>query len=146
MGDQVNDFLTEKEQAQIIDAIKTAEMQTSGEIRVHIEEHHKEEPLARAQQLFGELGMHATELKNGVLIYIATADHRFAIIGDEGIDAVTSNDFWDRTKEEMQSWFRKGKFAEGLVAGILRAGKELRTHFPYLDGDQNELSDEISIS
>ena len=146
MGDQVNDFLTEDEQAQVIDAIKTAEMQTSGEIRVHIEAHHDYEPLVRAQQLFGELGMHTTELKNGVLIYVATTDHQFAVIGDEGIDAVTPDDFWQSTKDEMQSCFRKGKFAEGLVAGILRAGKELRTHFPYQDGDRNELSDEISTS
>ncbi len=146
MGDRIDDFLTEVEQTQVVDAIKTAELNTSGEIRVHLEEHHEKEAFERALELFGELHMHETEQRNGVLIYVATADHQFAIIGDEGIDAVTPDDFWDSTKEEMQALFRQGKFALGLTAGILKAGKELQAHFPYQKGDQNELSDEISTS
>ena len=146
MEKPVDDFLTEAEQEQVIAAIKEAELKTSGEIRVHIERHHDDEPYVRATELFGKLGMHQTAQRNGVLIYVATEDHRFAIIGDEGIDAVTPDDFWESTKNAMQELFRVGRFADGLVAGIMSVGTELVHHFPYQDDDENELSDEISTS
>jgi uncharacterized membrane protein len=146
MAKHVDEFLSSEEQEQVVSAIKEAELKTSGEIRVHIEEHHDDKPLERATQLFGELAMHETAQRNGVLIYVATEDHQFAIVGDEGIDAVTPEDFWESTKNIMQELFRSGRFADGLVAGIMNVGTELHHHFPYEDGDENELSDEISTS
>ena len=122
-----------------------AELDTSGEIRVHIERRCKGEVLDRGAYLFEKLGMHKTVRRNGVLFYLAVDDHKFAILGDAGINAVTPEDFWDRIKENMQEEFRAGRFAEGLEAGIREAGKELKEHFPYLDDDVNELPDDISF-
>ena len=99
----------------------------------------------RAAWWFGKLNMHKTELRNGVLFYLAVKDHKFAILGDAGINAVTADDFWDHIKEKMQGSFSEGAFAAGLQEGILTAGQVLKEHFPYKDGDVNELSDEISF-
>lgn len=146
MENPVDAFLSPADQDRVIEAIKEAELKTSGEIRVHVEARVKGDTMERATQIFGELGMHETAQRNGVLIYLATEDHKFSIIGDEGIDAVTPDDFWESTKDTMQSLFREGRFADGLVAGILSVGTELLHHFPYQDDDKNELPDEISTS
>lgn len=139
-------FLTEQEEQEVVNAIRTAERATSGEIRVHLESSHPDEAFDRAREVFHELGMDATELKNGVLIYVAVDDHQFAICGDKGIDDAVPNDFWDCTRDVMQEHFRKGNFKQGLVDGILRAGEKLREFFPWQEGDQDELSNEISKS
>ena len=88
--------------------------------------------------------MNNTELKNGVLIYVAVKDKTFVICGDQGINEVVSNDFWDSTKEIMVSHFKKGDFKQGLIEGISKAGNKLKLYFPYQQGDTNELSNEIS--
>ncbi len=139
-------FLTKEDEKSVVVAIKEAEQNTSGEIRVHIEAHTDEEHFEHAQKVFAQLEMHQTELRNGVLIYIAVNDHKFVILGDEGINKVVADDFWDQTKDVMQAHFRKGDFKTGIVEGILQAGNELKTHFPYQDDDENELSNEISKS
>lgn len=141
---KVEDFLTSEEEAEIVKAISQAEKNTSGEIRVHIEKHTEKPPLERAQEVFHFLGMDQTSLRNGVLFYVGVADHTFAIIGDEGIDKVVENDFWDCTKDSVISNFKENKYKEGLVAGILKAGERLQQHFPFTDGDKDELSNEIS--
>jgi uncharacterized membrane protein len=138
---KVEDFLTKEEEQEIVQAITKAEKNTSGEIRVHIEDHTEKPPLERAQEVFHFLGMDETSLRNGVLFYIGVADHTFAIIGDEGIDKVVENDFWDCTKDIVISNFKEKKFKDGLVAGILRAGEQLEQYFPFTDGDKDELSD-----
>ena len=89
--------------------------------------------------------MHRTEKRNGVLFYLAVKDHKFAILGDAGINALTPDDFWDHIKEHMAGFFKEGDFSGGLKEGILMAGKALKDHFPYEEGDVNELSDEISF-
>ena len=89
--------------------------------------------------------MHKTEARNGVLIYMAVKDHRFAIIGDAGINQKVGDDFWDSTKEKMLEQFKKGNLTEGLVEGILSSGQVLKKHFPYQSNDKNELSDDISF-
>ena len=89
--------------------------------------------------------MQKTEQRNGVLIYLAVKDRKFAILGDAGINAVTPDDFWDSIKEKMVKHFSEGDFSSGLKEGILMAGVALKDHFPYEDGDVNELSDEISF-
>ena len=140
------EFLSKEEETAIVEAIQQAEKNTSGEIRVHIEAHTDEDHFEHALKVFQQLEMHQTELRNGVLIYIAVEDHKFVILGDEGINNVVANDFWDKTKDIMQGHFRKGDFKTGIVEGILQAGKELKAHVPYQDDDENELSNEISKS
>ncbi|HEY9116327.1 MAG TPA: TPM domain-containing protein [Roseivirga sp.] len=127
-------------------AIEEAELNTSGEIRVHLENHCKtENVLDRAAQMFAQLNMHKTEARNGVLIYMAVKDHKFAIIGDAGINAKVEEDFWDITKEKMLKHFKSGDLTQGLVEGVLCAGERLKEHFPYQKDDKNELSDDISF-
>jgi uncharacterized membrane protein len=138
-------FFSKEEKEQIKAAVQTAELKTSGEIRVHIDNHCKEEVMDRAAWWFGKLEMHKTEQRNGVLFYLAIKDHKYAILGDAGINAVTPDDFWDTIKEKMHGHFSEGAFATGLQEGILMAGEALKEHFPYQDGDVNELSDEISF-
>ncbi len=135
-----------KEQKKIIEtSIKEAELNTSGEIRVHIEEGVKGEVLDRASYIFKTLGMHKTNLRNGVLFYLALKSKKFAIIGDVGINAKVPEGFWDNIKNVMQGHFTKGEFSEGLSIGIILAGEALRKHFPYQQDDVNELSNEISF-
>ena len=141
---KVEDFLTTEEEQEIVEAIRMAEKETSGEIRVHIEKTTSKAPFDRALEVFHELGMDATDLKNGVLIYIAVEDHKFVICGDKGINEVVPKDFWDCTKEVMAAQFKNGNFKQGLIDGITRAGEKLQQYFPYEHGDTNELSNEIS--
>jgi len=140
------DFFTHEDKHLITEAIKGAEKDTSGEIRVHIELKCNEDVLDRAAYIFEKLQMHQTKLRNGVLFYLAIRDKKFAILGDAGINNVTPETFWDDIKETMLSFFRDQKFAEGLGQGIRMAGKELKSHFPYQRNDVNELPDEISFS
>lgn len=141
---KVEDFLSRDEESEIIEAIRLAEEQTSGEIRVHIEKTTDTDPLVRAQEVFHTLKMDETELKNGVLIYLAVDSHKFAICGDKGINDRVEADFWDCTKDIMMEHFRHGNFKQGLIDGITRAGERLRVHFPWIEGDSNELTNEIS--
>lgn len=142
----IRKFFTEAQEQQIIDAIKHAELNTSGEIRVHVEETCKGDAVERATHIFGELNMHQTELRNGILFYIATDSHKFAVVGDEGIHQKVAPNFWQTIKNEVIADFKSGDFAIGLSKGILHCGEALRKHFPYQDDDINELPDEISIS
>ncbi|MFE3870116.1 TPM domain-containing protein [Flavobacterium sp. ZS1P70] len=141
---KVEGFLTQEEEQAIIEAIRVAEKNTSGEIRVHIEKTTSEEPFDRALEVFHELKMDETQLQNGVLIYLAIADKRFVICGDKGINDLVADDFWETTKEIMKNHFKNGNFKQGLIDGILMAGEQLQKYFPWLEGDTNELSNEIS--
>ena len=135
-----------EEQKLIKEAIEAAERFTSGEIRICVEKSSKEPVLDRAANYFKKLGMHETALRNGVLIYVATNDHQFAILGDAGINKVVPSDFWNGTKEAMLAHFKQGQLAMGIITGIRLAGEQLQTYFPYVDGgDKNELSDDISF-
>ena len=139
------DFLGDKDKADILVAISDAESQTSGEIRLHVESRCKGEVLDRAASVFETLAMHKTELRNGVLFYLATEDRQFAILGDGGINAVVPEGFWDGVKNTVIAGFAEGKAGEGLAAGIRLAGEQLAAHFPVADDDVNELSDDISF-
>jgi uncharacterized membrane protein len=139
------DYFSEEQKQQIVNAIKEAELNTSGEIRVHIENHCKVDVMDRAATLFAKLKMHKTELRNGVLFYLAYKDHKFAILGDAGINQKVPDGFWDQIKETMVNKFKQEEFAEGLSTGIKLAGEQLKKHFPYQSDDVNELSDEISF-
>jgi uncharacterized membrane protein len=141
---EVEQFLTDQQEQEVINAIRQAEKNTSGEIRVHFEKSLDQDALKRAQEVFFQLEMDKTQFKNGVLFYVAVDDHQFAIIGDEGIDKLVPNDFWESVKDEVINEFVKGDHSKGLVMGILHAGEKLKEYFPYGDKDENELSDEIS--
>lgn len=135
-----------KEQEQhIVNAIKQAELNTSGEIRVHIETKCKDDILDRATHVFSMLEMHKTQLRNGVLFYMATKDRQFAILGDVGINMKVPEDFWEKIKDTMLVHFREGDFTMGLSQGIEMAGEKLKEFFPYQSDDVNELPDEISF-
>jgi len=135
-----------KEQKELIkSAVQEAELNTSGEIRVHIDNKCKEDVMDRAAWWFAKLEMHKTELRNGVLFYLAVKDRKFAILGDSGINAVTPDNFWDDIKERMAGHFAEKDFTGGLREGILMAGEALKEQFPHQKDDVNELSDEISF-
>lgn len=136
-------FLSDSEQEKIKQSIEWAEKETSGEIRVCLEKKCKAEVLDRAVACFYDLGMEKTKLRNGVLIYVAYADRKFAIIGDKGINNLIANDFWDTTKNKMLHYFSKGEMAEGISIGIIEVGKQLKAFFPYHDNDTDELSNDI---
>jgi uncharacterized membrane protein len=137
-------FFSNKDKEKIIEAIRQAESLTSGEIRVHVESKSGKEPLIRAQEVFTSLGMIDTELRNGVMIYLAIKERKFAIIGDQGIDKVVPKNFWEETKDRMKALFKDGKFVEGICLGISLTGEHLAAYFPCQPDDINELSNEIS--
>ena len=141
---KVEDFLTETQEQDLIEAIKIAEKNTSGEIRVHIEKSTKIPPMERALEVFYFLKMDRTEQRNGVLFYIAVESKKFAILGDEGINNLVPENFWNTEKELVLSHFKKGEFTTGLELAIKEVGRKLVTFFPYQSNDINELPDEIS--
>jgi len=136
-------YFSQENKLQIANAIRVAEMNTSGEIRLHIEKYCKGDVLDQAAYVFEKLEMHKTKLRNGVLFYLAVEDRKFAILGDAGINMKVPADFWDKTNENVLSRFKEGKLTEGLTTGILMAGEQLKVHFPYLADDKNELSNDI---
>ncbi|MEI6059604.1 MAG: TPM domain-containing protein [Bacteroidota bacterium] len=139
-------FFTKAQQEEIRQAIINAELDTSGEIRVHIENTCKGDALDRALAVFRKLGMEKTAGRNGVLIYLAVKNRKFAIIGDSGIHNIVTENYWDRIKNRMLDHFRVDHFTEGLVEAITETGKQLKTNFPYQSNDVNELPDEISFN
>lgn len=141
---KVEDFLTSEEEQEIVAAIGKAEKNTSGEIRVHIEKETSIAAIDRAVEVFHHLHMGNTQERNGVIIYVAVKSKQFAIYGDKGINEKVTDDFWDSTKDVMAKQFQDGNFKQGLIDGVLNAGDQLKTHFPYQDDDINELSNEIS--
>lgn len=145
MQGMAKDFLSESQRKQIVDAIKQAELNTSGEIRVHLDKKCSEDVLDRAAYWFEKLQMHKTEQRNGVLFYLAYEDRKFAVLGDAGINQKVPADFWDSIKDQMVAEFKEGRFADGLANGIIASGQQLKTHFPYQSDDVNELSDDISF-
>src|SRR3982751_2681094 len=116
----------DEEQQRIRSAIENAEKNTSGQIRVCIEKTCSEDVLDRSAKYFHQLDMHKTRLRNGVLIYVATVDRKFAIIGDAGINKLVPDNFWDDTKEEMLAEFKYGNLVEGIATGLRIAGENLK--------------------
>lgn len=141
---QAEDFLTPEEELQIVEAIVEAEKNTSGEIRVHIENHTDKDPFERAQEVFYALKMDNTQNRNGVLFYVGVQDHSFVILGDQGINDLVENDFWDQTKDRVISHFKNADYKQGLVEGVLKAGQKLKGLFPTDTSDKDELPNEIS--
>lgn len=144
MNFKVEHFLSKKEEQEIVDAIRVAESHTSGEIRIHIEGTASIDPYERAMEVFHILKMDNTKLRNGVLIYVAVEDKTFVIYGDKGINDAVDDNFWNSTKDIIQNHFKQGEFKQGLIEGVLKAGKELQDNFPWDAHDINELPNDIS--
>ncbi len=142
---KLKNFLTPEQEKEIVTALRSAEKNTSGEIRIHLEAHSKKEAYDRAADVFDMLEMHKTKQRNGVLIYIAVEDRTLVILGDTGINDVVAPDFWESTKDLIILNFKNDNITKGLVEGVLMAGEQLKLHFPYSKSDKNELPDEISF-
>lgn len=138
-------FLSKDDAQAVVNAIAAAELQTSGEIRVHLENFCLGDPIKAAQKVFLKTGMHATRERNGVLIYMATYSRKIAIIGDEGIHAKLPEGYWAKMVDSMISAIRSNKPAQGLVQCITDCGAQLKQFFPRAEDDTNELSNEISF-
>ena len=137
-------ILNREEDRRVVEAIRQAELNTSGEIKVHIENHCRGDVEERSLHVFNRLKMNETQQRNGVLIYLAVRDRKIAILGDEGINKVVEDGFWNEVKDLMLSHFREGRFADGLEQGIMRCGEKLKAYFPYQSNDINEIPDDIS--
>lgn len=138
-------FFNPDDKEQIVQSIREAELNTSGEIRVHVELNFTGDLLDRAATVFAKLGMHKTQARNGVLFYLSIQKKQFAILGDAGINQRVPPNFWDDIKSVMQGCFARGAFGEGLSTGVRMAGEQLQKHFPHQSDDQNELSNDISF-
>lgn len=139
------EFLATLDQKRVIDAIAAAEMQTSGEIRVHVQPKAPGEIRAVAERTFERLGMTKTALRNGVLLFIACEEQRFVILGDKGIDDKVPAGFWDEIAAKLTIRFKSNEFTEGIVEAIAAAGQHLKAYFPRSKDDVNELPNEINI-
>jgi len=138
-------FFSAEQKKQIESAIQSAEENSSGEICVHIENKCKGDTVECAAKIFHKLKMHKTALGNGVMFFLAVADKKFAVIGDEGIHKNVPEGFWDLVRDKMLEQFKQEKFTEGLCLGIEMTGKELKKYFPHLSTDKNELSNEVTF-
>ena len=142
---KAENFFSAEEKEAVIDAIKAAEHNTSGEIRVHLEDTCPEDVLDRAAYIFEKLQMHKTKQRNGVLFYLSVQDRKFAILGDAGIHAVTPENFWEGIKKNMSEYFSRGDFITGLIKGIDLTSEVLKNDYPYQKNDVDELPNEISF-
>jgi uncharacterized membrane protein len=139
-------FFNEEEQRLIGNAIREAERCTSGEVRVFVESKCKYmDAIDRAVEIFGQMGMHATEARNGVLVYVAIRDHQLAVFGDEGIHKKVGQEYWNKEVQQMIRDFNRDDYAKGIAGCVEDIGQALQTHFPNTDKDKNELSDEIEF-
>lgn len=138
-------FLKKTDGDQVIESIKSAEAQTSGEIRVHFHKKLKADLMDEAVRVFHKLKMDETDARNGVLLFIVPSKKQFCILGDEGINAIVPDNFWNEIKDSLQVHFKSGNMAEGICENILRIGEKLKTHFPIQTDDKNELPDTISF-
>lgn len=139
------ELLSPAELERVREAIRKAEARTSGEIRVHLDDTIVDDVLDHAAFVFEELGMHRTQDRNGVLIFVSVAQRRAAVIGDVGIHEKLPHGFWNETLSVILERFKAERYCEGLCMGVERLGEQLRAHFPRANDDRNELSDEVSI-
>jgi uncharacterized membrane protein len=135
---------TDEKKASIRRAIEVAEMGSSGEIRVHLEEKCSKNVFDRAVDVFRKLEMNKTALRNGILFYAAVGEHKFVILGDAGINAKVPVGYWDQVRDTVLTFFREDRIPEGLIEGIRMAGEVLKEHFPHHADDVDELSNDIS--
>ncbi|MEQ1676188.1 MAG: TPM domain-containing protein [Chitinophagaceae bacterium] len=138
-------LLSEEDNQLIVKAIRQAEKSTSGEVRVFIESRCAwVKAIDRAVEIFLTLKMDKTELRNGVIVYVAIKDRQLAVYGDEGIHKIVGNEYWNRVVGEMLDNFNRADYGKGIAECVIQIGDALKTHFPFnTDTDKNELPDEI---
>ncbi len=137
--------LSDEEEREILREIALAESQSLAEIRVHLARRIKTNPVKDATIVFRKIGMHKTEYRNGIMIYVIPSEHQFAIIGDIGIHSKVHQEFWEETRDMMLPHFKEGHLAQGIISGVRAAGEKLAEYFPSGKGpNSNELKDEIS--
>lgn len=144
-ADGVKNIFTDRDIDDLRMAVMNAELDTSGEIRVHIEDVCEGDPMQRAKEIFSKLEMDHTDLRNGVLFYVAVTPRKFAILSDFGINAVVPLDFWDEIQQDLRNNIRENKYIDGLYDAIINTGQQLKKHFPRQVNDINELPDDISF-
>ena len=139
------EFFTPAEKQSIVEAIQNAELRTSGEVRVFVENRCSYvDALDRAVEIFQSLKMHETAERNAVLVYVAIRDHQLAVFGDEGIHQKVGKEYWNRVVSEMLGRFNRDDYAAGISICVKEIGEALFTYFPYNNTtDKNELSDDI---
>jgi len=139
------EFFTDEEKQSIVDAVRIAEQRTSGEVRVFVESHCRYvNDIDRAVEIFENLQMQRTELRNATLVYVAIRDRQLAVFGDEGIHQKVGNEYWANEVMKMIHAFNRDNIAEGIRQCVLNIGEALAMHFPYDRGtDKNELPDDI---
>ncbi len=138
-------FFTEEETRLIVKAIRHAEHQTSGEVRVYVESRCSwVDAIDRAAEIFFKLKMEKTEQRNAVIVYVAAKDRQLAVFGDEGIHNKVGDEYWNKVVGEMLASFNTNNYAEGISNCVIQIGEALKTHFPFnRDTDTNELPDDI---
>ena len=139
------DFLSETDRQRVSAAIRAAEMRTSGEIRVHLEDHIEDDVLDHAAFVFEELDMHKTKDRNGVLIYVSVSDRKVAVIGDKGINERVPENFWNDVLAVLRAHFAAGSSADGLCEVVAMVGEKLLAFHPHQRDDRDELSNDVSI-
>jgi uncharacterized membrane protein len=137
-------FISQLPEAKLVAAIAAAERKTSGEIRVFISHKKLADAVGAAQRAFEDLGMTNTRERNGVLIFVAPAVQKFAVIGDRGVHERCGDEFWRVLADEMTGHFRKAEFTAGMLQAVHKAGALLAEHFPRRPDDVNELPDALA--
>ncbi len=140
----VGPFFSKEDEGQIVEAIRTAERLTTGEIQVHLRKKCSRDPKIEAQRLFKKLRLDRTKEKNAVLLFIALESHQLVIVGDSGIHQRVRPYFWDQTRDLMLGFFKKNEIKKGLLAGIWSVGEQLQLYFPAKLGDTNQLPDTVT--
>lgn len=135
---------SDAEEVKIVETIANEEKKTAAEIKLHVTKYCKGDPMLAAGNVFEKLEMSKTIQRNGILIFLALEDHKVAILGDEGINSLVENDFWDCTLELMITHFKRNEVAEGVCTAIERVGEKLTIFFPNGDKKDDELSNDIS--
>lgn len=138
-------FFSAEDNKQIVDCIRIAEKETSGEIRVFVESKNAfVDVLDRAKEIFFDLKMDKTDDRNAVLLYVALDDKEVALFADEGIYKRVGVDYWDAAVKNMLQYFTTNNISNGIEKCVLKIGETLKKEFPFdADTDRNELPDEI---
>ena len=142
----IRGFLSAADLDAVAAAVTAAEARTAAEIRVHLDHSCPGDPMARAVAIFERLGMHRTDLRAGVLVYVAVTDRKLAVIGDAGIHVRVGQAYWDRLVARILGHLRDERPRDGLIDAVGEVGASLAAHFPRHPDDRNELSDRVSLS
>ena len=140
----LEDFIPLEGQRRIAQAITEAERCTSGEICVHVTPHCLGETMPQAEAVFNAKKLYRTMRRNAVLIYIAYKDRKLAILGDQGINDLVPEGFWDDAITLLTHHLKRHSPVEGICATVALIGNKLKDYFPADREDNNELSNEVS--